>query len=59
MYQRGGAEQTAHATLAAFPSSDDMLRITRESGWYDYFDTITVVGESCEFPNHLEQLIAA
>jgi hypothetical protein len=40
-------------------TSDDMVRITLASGWYDYFDTITAVGESCELPGHLEQLIAA
>jgi len=40
-------------------TSHDMLRITLAGGWYDYFDTITVVGESCELPDHLEQLVAA
>jgi hypothetical protein len=39
-------------------TSDAMLRITLAAGWYDYFDTITIVGESCELPDHVEQLVA-
>lgn len=40
-------------------ASHDMIRISQASGWYDYFDTLTIVGKGCELPDHLEQLIEA
>ena len=40
-------------------SSHDMIRISQAAGWYDYLETLTVVGEGCEINDHLEQLIEA
>lgn len=36
-----------------------MVRISQAAGWYDYFETLTVVGEGCEITDHLEQLVEA
>lgn len=64
----GAADANAEATNYRFfalwhlrdeASSHDMLRITQASGWYDYFDTLTMVGEGCEITDHLEQLVEA
>jgi hypothetical protein len=64
----GAADANAEATDYRFfalwhlrdeASSHDMLRITQASGWYDYFDTLTIVGEGCEITDHLEQLVEA
>lgn len=66
----GAADDVAEADTAGYrffalwrlrdqAASDEMIRISQAAGWYDYFETLTVVGEGCEITDHLEQLVEA